>query len=156
MLLPAKCGRIYADVARISEENHVKRSLAAATTVLLLACNRDLPTTPTTTGCSNFAGVYEVSYDGTCTSQYPKQWTLVQDACEVHTQLVADAPTLTGTARGNTLHLTMRNGFINCQYQLEGDAAFDGRTLRGTVSGPTSGPCCGSGNATVQFTAVRR
>ncbi len=133
----------------------MKRSLVTAVATMLLACNRDLPTTPTS-GCSNFAGVYEVSYIGSCTSQYPKQWTLVQNGCEVQTQVVPDAPTLGGTARGNTLHFRMRNGFINCQYQLEGDAAFDGRTLRGTVSGQTSGPCCGSGNATIQFTAVRR
>jgi len=122
--------------------------------LFLFACH-DTPTSPSS-GCVNLAGVWDVSYQGSCTTQYPKQWTLVQSGCDVHTQMLADIPTVDGSARGNALHLIMRNGFINCQYQLEGDASFDGRTLRGSVSGPTSGPCCGSGNATVQFIAVRK
>src|SRR5438132_742221 len=118
--------------------------VAAFGAALLLAC-RDTPTSPTTSGCSSFAGVYTVSYEGSCTKQYLHEWTLVQSGCDVHMPILPDYPTVNGWARGNTLHLTMRNGFTRCEYQLEGDAILSGRILRGTVSGSTSGPCCGDG-----------
>lgn len=122
---------------------------------MIVACGRDLPSSPST-ACRDLSGVYDVTYDSVCSSQYPTQWTLVQNDCNVQTQLQADTPTVTGIVHGSTAHLTMKNGFTTCQYQLEGDAQFDGRTIRGSLSGSVSGPCCGIRDETLQLTAIRR
>ena len=130
--------------------------LTLAASLTIVRCGHDLPTSPSAT-CSDVSGVYDVTYQGgVCSSQYPSQWTLVQSACTVQTQMFPDMPTVNGTVNGTTVHLRMNNGFTACLYQLEGDAQLDGRTLRGRVSGKISGPCCGDRNESLQFTATRR
>jgi hypothetical protein len=130
-------------------------SFLAIATIAFANCGRTLPTS-SSRSCSDVSGVYDVTYASSCSDQYLRQWTLIQSGCNVHTQLLADAPTLTGVAHSGSLHLVMLNGFTTCLYQLEGDAQFDGRTLRGQASGKVSGPCCGDRNELIEFTAVRR
>jgi hypothetical protein len=123
---------------------------------LVLACS-DSPTTPTS-GCSDFSGTWDVTYQGSCPSNnYPPVWELQQEGCSVHTRVMPDAPSVTGTAQGSAISLAMSNGFTNCLYQLAGGGRLDGQTVRATLSGNVGGPCCATRMTdTVQVVAVRR
>ena len=123
---------------------------------LTLACGES-PTTPSS-GCSDFSGTWDVTYQGSCSSSsYPNVWELQQEGCSVHTRLIPDVPTVSGTAQGSTISLTISNGFTNCLYQLAGNGRLDGQTIRATLSGNVGGPCCGTRTTdTVQVVAVRR
>lgn len=123
--------------------------------LVLLSCSES-PTTPTS-GCADFSGVYDVTYQGSCPGDtYPKTWELQQEGCAVHTPLVADAPSVNGTAQSSTITLMLRNGFTACLYQLNGTGRLDGGTIRATLAGNVSGPCCGLRSESVQVVATRR
>jgi hypothetical protein len=135
-----------------------RRLLIALALLNIVSCNHDAPTAPTVTGtCANVSGAYDVAIQGACKhDQYPKEWVLVQDACSVRSNVLPDLPTVSGTVKGNVVHLVMQNGFIACTYHLEGDGQFDGQTIHATVSGQVDGPCCGSKQETLTIVAVRR
>ena len=122
---------------------------------LSLACS-DSPTAPT--GCADFSGTWDVTYQGSCpTNNYPPVWDLQQEGCSVHSRVMPDVPSVTGTAQGSTIGLAMSNGFTTCLYQLAGDGHLDGQTIRATLSGSVSGPCCSTRSSdTVQVVAIRR
>ena len=132
------------------------RRLSLFVLFLLLACSES-PTGPTS-GCSDFSGIWDVTYQGSCpTNNYPPVWELQQEGCSVHTRVMPDVPGVAGTAQGSTISLAMSNGFTNCLYQLAGNGRLDGQTLRATLSGNVSGPCCSTRSSdTVQVVAVRR
>jgi hypothetical protein len=123
---------------------------------LTLACGES-PTAPTS-GCSDFSGIWDVTYQGSCpNNNYSSVWELQQEGCTVHSRVMPDAPSVTGTAQGSTISLAMSNGFTSCLYQLAGNGRLDGQTVRATLSGRVSGPCCPTRtDDTVQVVAVRR
>jgi hypothetical protein len=123
----------------------------------IAACGKTTPTSPSANGsCVDLSGTYDVTYQGQCPTQYPKQWTLQQTMCDAHTAIAPDAPIVTGTVKGNAVHLQMQNGFTACLYTLEGDGQFDGQAIRAQLSGKTSGPCCGDQQEALTVVAVRR
>jgi hypothetical protein len=132
-----------------------RRALLATIVIAAMSCGRyDSPTSPT--ACSDISGTYDVSYQGMCNaSQYPSQWVLVEEACAVRSNVNPDNPTVSGSVSSSRVHLVMRNGFTTCMYQLQGDGQFDGTTIRATLTGSVSGPCC-SGQESLTVVAVRR
>jgi hypothetical protein len=112
------------------------------------------------TSCVSLAGTFDVTEfrsDANCpTENYQRQWTFEQKGCTATQPLFPDMPSVNAEVRGSQVSLHMRNGFIACLYDLHGAGALDGNTIRATVEGPVSGPCCGTKQETLHIVAVRR
>lgn len=145
----------------------------------LLSCSRELPTEPLNaksavvseasvraarrhvaappSSCGNIAGTWDVRFDGSCPADmYLGVWELEQSACSFHTPLYPDMPTASGTLDATGVALKIRNGFTACEYQLEGRGTIANGVITATLTGPVSGPCCGSKRETVRVIATRR
>ena len=157
------------------------KALAVVVGVLLFAgCSKELPTDPSQTartlqpvtesahagrvravappaGCVNLSGFYDVRYEGGCpTSGYLTSWELRQNGCEFSANVNPDLPSVRGRVTGSAVSLSLRNGFIRCTYSLDGTGTVANGVIRATVTGPTDGPCCGSGIDTVSLVATKR
>jgi hypothetical protein len=118
---------------------------------------RRAATAPATGACATIAGTYDVRYEAACpNSNYPETWELQQAGCDFHTPLYPDMPATIGTVDAGGVSLKMRNGFIACEYQLEGRGTIANGVITATLTGPTSGPCCGTTTETVHLVATRR
>jgi hypothetical protein len=108
-------------------------------------------------GCVDLSGFYDVRYEGGCpTSGYLTSWELRQNGCEFSANINPDLPSVRGRVTGSTVNLSLRNGFIRCTYSLNGTGTISNGVIRATVTGPTDGPCCGSGIDTVSLVATKR
>jgi hypothetical protein len=162
----------------------MKTSLVAVLTLAILSigCRRDsLPTSPgapqaasmqapvrTDTPrrravypgppqCADLSGTWDVRYQGSCpTDGYLSTWEVTQTGCVAHLPLFPDVPTVNFVVKGTSVELTMRNGFINCEYHLEGTGTVSNGVITAVVSGPVSGPCCKEPTETVQLVATKR
>ena len=129
--------------------------------MLAVACSPSLtePTTSTSGGgCVDLSGTYDVTYTSTScpTNIYLAMWQLNQSGCAFRTPPFPDVPSVSGTVNGSAVMLSLRNGFTACIYQLDGSGQFDGKTLRATVAGDVSGPCCSGTSESLHIVAVRR
>ncbi|HYM61701.1 MAG TPA: hypothetical protein VEZ11_12520 [Thermoanaerobaculia bacterium] len=110
--------------------------------------------------CVSVAGTFDVidfQSDANCpTDNYQRQWTFEQRGCTATEPIFPDAPAVNAEVRGSQVTLHMRNGFIACLYDLQGTGVIEGNTIRATVTGPVSGPCCGTKQETLHIVAVRR
>jgi hypothetical protein len=109
--------------------------------------------------CADLSGTWDVRYQGSCPDNaYPSVWIVEQTGCVARLPFVPDVPTVNFIVKGTTVDLTMRNGFINCEYQLAGSGTVSNGVITATVSGPVSGPspCCQGPTATVQLVATKR
>jgi len=159
----------------------MKALAVVAVTFLFAGCSQELPTSPiqsaqsahpVTTeatrvgrgravvppaGCVDLSGIYDVVYEGGCpTSGYLTSWELRQNGCAFVANINPDLPSVRGTVKGSTINLSLRNGFVACMYTLDGAGTVSSGVIRATLTGPTSGPCCGSGIDTVTLVATRR
>jgi hypothetical protein len=158
------------------------KALAVVAVALLVAgCSQELPTSPiqsaqsarpVTTeathvgrgravappaGCVDLSGINDVVYEGHCpTSGYLTSWDLRQNGCTFSANINPDLPAVRGTVKGSTVNLSLRNGFTACMYTLDGVGTVSSGVIRATLTGPTSGPCCGSGIDTVTLVATKR
>lgn len=147
---------------------------------LLVACSRELPTEPVSaksavvseaTGraarrhvaappaaaCANVAGTWDVRYEGSCPADmYPGVWELEQSSCTFHTPLYPDMPAASGSLDSSGVTVKIRNGFTACEYDLEGRGTLANGVITATLTGPVSGPCCGTKTETVRVVATRR
>lgn len=125
--------------------------------LLIMACDRGSPTAPSANGgpCVDVSGTYDVTYQSACATQYPKQWTIEQSGCDIHSAVSPDMPILTGSVKGTTVQIVMHNGFSSCLYDLAGGGQFDGAAIRAKVAGKVSGPCCGDRTDLVSVVATR-
>jgi hypothetical protein len=106
--------------------------------------------------CVDLSGVWDVQYQGTCrTDIYMSVWSIGQSGCSVHTPIVPDIPIVSGTVRGSSVDLSLRNGFTVCQYQLDGAGQAASGVITATVSGPVSG-CCDAKSETLHIVATKR
>ncbi len=126
--------------------------------LLLTACSAQSPTVPSPNvgPCVDVSGTYDVTYQSACATEYPKQWTLQQSGCDLHSAVAPDMPIVTGSVKGTTVQLVMHNGFTACLYDLTGDGQFDGQAIHAKVAGKVSGPCCGDRTDLVTVVATRR
>lgn len=152
-----------------------------AVALLLAGCSQELPTSPiqsaqsahavvpeaTRVGrgravvppaaCADLSGIYDVVYEGHCPAAgYLKSWELQQNGCAIVVNINPDLPSVRGTVKGSAIDLSMRNGFTACAYTLDGTGTVSNGVIRATLTGPTSGPCCGSGIDTVSLVATKR
>ena len=158
------------------------KTLAVVAVALLVAgCSQELPTSPiqsaesarpvrteaTRVGrgravvppasCVDLSGIYDVTYEGHCpTSGYLTSWELRQNGCAFFANINPDLPNVQGTVKGSTINLSLRNGFTACMYTLDGTGTVSNGVIRATLSGPTSGPCCGSGIDNVSLVAAKQ
>jgi hypothetical protein len=158
----------------------MKALAVVAGTLIVVSCSQELPTSPVQTaqkaqsvaesirpgrvravvppaGCVDLSGFYDVRYEGGCATRgYLTSWELRQNGCEFFANSNPDLPDVRGTVRGSTVNLSLRNGFTTCTYALNGTGTVSNGVIRATVTGPTDGPCCGSGIDTVSLVATKR
>jgi hypothetical protein len=158
----------------------MKALAVVVATLIVVSCSQELPTSPIQTaqkalpvteavrpgrvravappaGCVDVSGFYDVGYEGGCpTRGYLTRWELRQNGCEFFANINPDFPNVRGTVRGSTVNLLLRNGFTTCTYTLNGTGTVSNGVIRATVTGPTDGPCCGSGTDTVSLVATKR
>jgi hypothetical protein len=162
-----------------------QKSFAAVLTlsILTIGCGQDLPTSPSGSQhrlvvpqqtqssntrrraafsgsagpCVDLSGIWDVRYQGSCpTDGYLSTWQLEQTGCSAHVNINPDLPTVSCAIAGSTVKVSMRNGFIDCTYQLEGTGTVSNGALTAVVSGPVGGPCCPGPNETVRLVATKR
>ena len=158
------------------------KALAVVAVALLFAgCSQELPTSPIQSaqsahavtpeatrvgrgravvppaGCVDVSGIYDVVYEGHCpTGVYLTSWELRRNGCAISANINPDMPSVRGTVKGSAIDLSLRNGFTACMYALDGTGTVSNGVIRATLTGPTSGPCCGSGVDTVSLVATKR
>jgi len=158
----------------------MKAFAVIAGVLLFVSCSQELPTSPSQTrqtlkpvteathagrvravsppaGCVDLSGFYDVRYEGGCpTGGYLTSWELRQNGCEFSIDVNPDLPNVRGRVTGSAVSLSMTNGFIACTYSLDGTGTVSNGVIRAKVTGPTGGPCCGSGIDTVSLVATKR
>jgi hypothetical protein len=159
----------------------MKAFAVVAGVLLFVSCSQELPTSPNQAprtlqplteaathpgraravsppaGCVDVSGFYDVRYEGGCpTGGYLTSWELRQNGCEFSANVNPDLPNVRGHVTGSAVSLSMTNGFISCTYSLEGTGTVSNGVIRAKVTGPTDGPCCGSGIDTVSLVATKR
>lgn len=83
-------------------------------------------------------------------------WQMEQAGCSARVNINPDLPSVSAVVEGTTVTLSMRNGFINCTYRLDGTGTLSNGVITAVLSGPVSGPCCQGPQETVQLVATKR